>query len=194
MYRSIMLTAVACGAFTLSGCGGTQTEASTDMAAQNSSAENSQSGELASQPNEIAPQPPAEIQVSTDREELARYGACFAILSSMNNIINNSGSANDPAFQVILRANAHQAAVYKIASLEIIQSSPESDQEQLRNDFNKFLREEITNKKVTMSDFNSHKNRLCKVEDMTQLNANRIMNEYSGNYEAEIERIRDIRL
>ncbi len=191
MNKQIWMVAVSAGALMLSGCGGEQPQ---------KDAANTEIEKLATERNTKPAQAENEISASIDQEELARYGACLAIMTSMNNIINNQSAGNDPrferdpGFEIVRSVNAHRAAIYRLAILEIVNSAPASSQEKLLKISNQFLRDNILNQEVSMNDLISFKNEMCYADDMTELDANRLLSEYSDDYESEKERVFNILL
>jgi hypothetical protein len=194
MRKSGFMTAMVCGALALTACGSEQPVENANPDEQNSEEAESESQDPQIQLNTLPPESQNYPVSAIDEDDLARYGACLVILSSMNNIINNLPQATDPSFDLIRRANAHQATIYKIVSIEIIQSAPESDRARLTKINSRFLQEKIVNQSVNMRQLSSYKDELCRTEDMSILDASRIMDEYADTYERENERIRNLKL
>lgn len=189
MHRSILLTAVVFGSLPIYGCSGEPSGASSEIISESNAYQEPEA-------KHTSPQAPAENELpsSIDQDELARYGACLAILSSMNNIINNQPQGGDPTFEMIRGVNAHQATIYRLAAAELINSAPASRQDKLLKVSNKFMQDNLLKQYVSMNQLMAYKNDMCETQDMTKLNASRLMEEYSDAYEREKERILNIRL
>lgn len=189
MYRSLLLGVMICGSLALSGCGGEQAEESSEINAETTAGE-----ETVTEITPAAAPIENEIPASVDQDELARYGACLAILSSMNNIINNQPEGSDPTYEMIRGVNAHQATIYRLATAEIINSAPAATKDRLLEITNRFMKDKLLNQYVSMNQLLAYKNDMCETQDMTKLEANRLMEEYGDAYESEQERIKNIRL
>ena len=114
-----------------------------------------------------------------DKRLLQHYGACASIKQSMIFMYKKNG-ANE-----FVNMTAHQASIYSILALKIVEKYPESLMDEAFNIANRFLKTEILDKSLNGPQLNTlqKNNGGCGLDEVSHKQINFIMNDEKSRYE-----------
>lgn len=190
---SKIVLAVSVFALALSGCGESSKQEespSEEVAAPQNTSDVDQSNQQAPDPQAVA-NDSADSEISDeDRELLAQYGTCGSIEKALIHLANGQPNADPNMITMLVQAKAHQATIYTILNMEIIQNYNGQTKDQAIEISNRFLKNEIMGRSLTGSDLVKMEKQHCPQFPADE--AGRIMREYKSDYDRMYENSKNI--